>query len=78
LKKMLKKPNPDVQAPDIKALARLRVTIPREYLLPLFTVPRMEVAGPAVALLCGKKTFPARKTLPLLQKRYEPWHAGCH
>jgi hypothetical protein len=65
LKKMLKTPNPGVQAPEIKALARLRVTIPRKDLLPWFTVPRMDVTGPAVALLrqenmsCEQNAFTA-------------------
>jgi len=63
---MLKSTNSNVQMAGIRVLLRLGVTPSREELLPLFSVPRMEVAGPAVAVL-REKGISCEEAKPLLQ-----------
>jgi HEAT repeat protein len=48
---MLKDTNSSVQMAGLRVLLKFGVTPLREELLPLFSVPRREVAGPAVAIL---------------------------
>jgi len=70
---MLKDTNSNVQMAGLRLLMRMpNVNIPREDLLPLFSVPRLDVAGVAVAYLrnparTGPSGISTEEARPLLQ-----------
>ena len=70
---MLKDTNANVQMAGLRSLMGIRdVQIPREDLLPLFSVPRLEVAGAAVSYLRGQagpgvESISSKEARPLLQ-----------
>ena len=67
LRQMLKDTNASVQIAGLRLLMSIPdVSIPRDEVLPLFSVPRMDVAGAAVAYL-RNKSISGEEAKPLLQ-----------
>ncbi len=66
--KLLKDPNPDVQACALRLLTGIPNTkIPREDLLRLLAIPQKDVVGSAFGLLRNEKPLSSDEAVPLLQ-----------